>query len=544
MNRVTTAVASLASNRALVRVSLAWLLFILAEYSVWIAMLVYAYGRGGATAAGVVAVAQLLPGIVAGPLLSTLADRRSPVLLLVGGYVVQTAGMAGTAVVLYADGPAPAAYAGAIVAATAVTATRPAQAALIPALARSPDELTAANAIVTWLESLGLMLAGVMTGLALSTGQPGLTFACGAGCTTLAAALLTSLRVRAIAVRDGDDEPGTLTAVREGLAILKREPQPRLLVGLLGAEYVVIGAMDVLFVVLAVSVLHEGPQWTGYLNTAYGIGGMAAGAVTVALLGRRLGAPIMAAAAGVGVGLAVTAFSHQALITLLLLGAIGLAHAVLDMGARTLLQRTVPAEVLGRIFGVVEGLSMAGLALGSLLVPLLIHLGGTRAALIGTAAVLPLVLALGGRAITSLDAAARVPIVEIALLRAMPHFRALPTPALEGLAQAAERRTFADGETIIRQGDEGDLFYAIADGQVDVRVDGVHVATRRRPEGLGEIALLRKVPRTATVIAAGPAVLYALDGAAFVTVVTGHDATRRHAEAVATARLDTDPRAP
>ncbi|MDT4965112.1 MAG: hypothetical protein QOF87_4759 [Pseudonocardiales bacterium] len=541
MTRVAQAVAALVSNRALARVSVAWLLFVLAEYSVWIAMLVYAYGRGGATAAGVVAVAQLVPGIVVGPLLSTLADRRSPVLLLVGGYVVQTAGMAGTAVVLYADGPAPAAYAGAIVAATAVTATRPAQAALIPALARNPDELTAANAVINWMENLGIMLAGVLTGLALSTGQPGLVFGCGAGCTTLAAALLASLKVRAIAVNDGAEEPGTLTAVREGLEILKQRPQPRLLVGLLGAEYAVIGALDVLFVVLAVSVLHEGPQWTGYLNTAYGVGGMLAGAVTISLLGRRLGTPIMFAAATVCVGLVLSAFSHHALITVLLLGAIGLGRAVLDMAAHTLLQRTVPADVLGRIFGVVEGLSMAGLAVGSLLVPLLIHLGGTGAALIGTAAILPLALLLGGRAITSLDAAARVPIVEIALLRSMPHFRALPTPALEGLAQAARRRTFADGETIIRQGDEGDLFYAIADGQVDVRVDGVHVATNRRPDGLGEIALLRKVPRTATVIADGPVVLYALDGAAFVTVVTGHDATRRHAEAVATSRLGTDP---
>ncbi|MDT4972241.1 MAG: hypothetical protein QOG22_2384, partial [Pseudonocardiales bacterium] len=214
MTRVAQAVAALVSNRALARVSVAWLLFVLAEYSVWIAMLVYAYGRGGATAAGVVAVAQLVPGIVVGPLLSTLADRRSPVLLLVGGYVVQTAGMAGTAVVLYADGPAPAAYAGAIVAATAVTATRPAQAALIPALARNPDELTAANAVINWMENLGIMLSGVLTGLALSTGQPGLVFGCGAGCTTLAAALLASLKVRAIAVNDGAEVPGTLTAVR------------------------------------------------------------------------------------------------------------------------------------------------------------------------------------------------------------------------------------------------------------------------------------------------------------------------------------------
>ncbi|MEP7179778.1 MAG: cyclic nucleotide-binding domain-containing protein, partial [Pseudonocardiales bacterium] len=224
-------------------------------------------------------------------------------------------------------------------------------------------------------------------------------------------------------------------------------------------------------------------------------------------------------------------------VTVVLLGAIGLGRAVLDMAAHTLLQRTAPADVLGRIFGVVEGLSMAGLAAGSMLVPLLIHLGGTGAALVGTAAILPLALLLGGRAIASLDAAARVPIVEIALLRSMPHFRALPTPALEGLAQAARRCTFADGETIIRQGEPGDLFYAIADGQVDVSLDGVHIATNRRPEGLGEIALLRKVPRTATVVADGPVVLYALDGATFVTVVTGHAATRRHAEAVATTRL-------
>jgi hypothetical protein len=518
-------------------VSAAWLLFILSEYSVWIAMLVYAYGRGGATTAGVVAVAQLVPGIVVGPLLSTVVDRRSPVPVLVGGYVVQTVGMAITAAVLYADGPALAAYGGAILASAAVTAIRPAQAALTPGLARSADELTASNAVLGWLENLGIVMAGALIGVALSGGQPGLVFAIGSSCTTLAAALLAGLKVPGMAVDGGEQQSGALAAVLEGLAILKRRRQPRLLVGLITAEYVVVGALDLLFVVLAISVLHQGAQWSGYLNTAYGVGGVIAGVVTITLLGRRLAAPLMFAAATVWIALAATAFSDNAVITLLLLGAVGLGRAVLDTATRTLLQRTVPSDLLGRIFGVVEGLSMAGLAIGSLLVPLLSHLGGTRGALIGTAAVLPIAALLGGRAIRSLDAAARVPVVEIALLRAMPHFRALPTPELEGLARAAERRTFSDGEPIIRQGDPGDLFYAISEGQVEVLVNGVSVGIRRRPEGLGEIALLRKVPRSATVIADGPVVLYALDGDKFVTVVTGHDTTRHHAEAVATSRL-------
>ena len=386
------------------------------------------------------------------PLLSTLADRRSPVGLLVGGYLVQAAGMAMTAIVAYADGPALLAYAGAILAATAVTATRPAQAVLIPGLARSVDELSAANAVLGWLENVGIVLAGVLTGLALG-GRPGLVFAICAAFAVLAAALLAGIKATPIAIDDRGPEPGPVAAVLQGIAVLRGQPQPRLLVGLMSGQYVVVGALDLLFVVLTVSVLHEGPQWVGYLNTSYGVGGVAAAALTITLLGRRLGTPIVLAAAAVCGALVATAFVHSAVLAVILLGAVGVGRAVLDVATRTLLQRTVPSSVLGRIFGVVEGLSMAGLAAGSLLVPLLNHLGGTRTALIGTAAVIPLAGLLGGRAIGALDAAAHVPVVEIALLRSMAHFRALPGPQLEGLAQVVHRQSFADGTTIIRQGD-------------------------------------------------------------------------------------------
>ncbi len=229
--------------------------------------------------------------------------------------------------------------------------------------------------------------------------------------------------------------------------------------------------------------------------------------------------------AGLAALLAATAFVHTAAITLVPLAGVGVSRTVLDTATRTLLQRTVPADLLCRIFGVVEGAANAGLAIGSLFVGILVEVGGPRAALIGTAAVGPLTVLLSWRAVAGLDAAARVPIVEISLLRSMPHFRALPTPQLEGLAGAANRLTFEDGQAIITQGEEGRTFFAIAEGVVRVSVDGVAVRTLTRPAGIGEIALMHQVPRTATVAAEGRVVLYELAGDAFLTVVTGHDAT-------------------
>ena len=526
---------SLAGNRALARMVGGYVLFTLTQYSVWVAMLVYAYRHGGAAVAGLVAVAQLVPAAVVAPVAVAVADRRSPVFLLAGGYLVQAAGMAATAVAVVAGVPL-AAYAAAVVASAAVATTRPAQSTLIPSVSVTPDQLTAANVVASWVEAAGIAAAGLMTGVLIAAGGVASVFAVCAGLGLAAALLTAGLRVPPLA-----SAPTRTPAVLEGLGasvrLAARQPRLRLMLALLTAEAVVVGALDLLFVILAITVLGRPQAWAGYLNSAYGVGAVLAAVVSAMLVGRRLGLPILAAALLLSGALAVLASGFGLAATVALLVVVGASRALLDVASRTLMQRSVPAQLLGRVFGLAEGLTMAGLAAGALLVPALVHLGGSRLALLGVAAVLPLAAAAGGRALFGLDSGTPVPVVQIALLRSLPLFADLPAPELEGLAAALTPATVPAGTELIRQGDPGDAYYAIAAGELDALQDGHLLRRCARGEGVGEIALLRDVPRTATVVAHTDATVYKLDRAPFLTAVLGHAPTQRHADRIADTRL-------
>jgi MFS family permease len=532
------AFSSLAGNTALLRVLAAYLLFILTEYAVWIAMLVFAYNRGGTAVAGLVAVAQLAPAAVVAPVAASLADRRSPVVMLAGGYLAQVAGMAGTAAAIGAGAPL-AAYAAAVFASTAVTITRPAQSALIPSLAATPDQLTAANVVAGWLEAAGAAAAGLLVGVLISLAGVGSVFAVCAGLGLAAALLVTGLRATSLAAEADADSDASTAGVAEGLRLAVRQPRLRLMLALLTADAVVVGALDLLVVILALTVLGRPPSWAGYLEFAFGAGAVLAATVSALLVGRRLGGPILAAALAFSGALAVVAFGPGLAGTVILLAVAGAGHLMLEVATRTLLQRSVPPRLIGRIFGVLEGFTMAGLAIGALLVPALAHLGGSRLAVLGVAAVLPLAAVAGGRAVFRLDAGTAVPVVEIALLRSLPLFAELPAPAIEGLAAALRPVRLEAGAVLIRQGDPGDAYFAIAAGELDAEQDGHFLGRYGRGDGVGEIALLRAVPRTATVTAHTAATVYQLDRDLFLTAVLGHAPTRRQAEDIAAARLAT-----
>jgi hypothetical protein len=529
-----------AGDATLLRVVGAYALFILTEYSVWIAMLVYAYSRGGALMAGVIALAQLAPAALLAPVFAAFADRHSPALLLAGGYLVQAGAMGATAAAIGMHLPA-AAYAAAIVASTAVTTTRPAQSTLIPSLAVTPNQLTAANVVVSWAEAAGITAAGSLTGVLIWLGGVASVFGVCAALGVVAAVLVVALRVPALAAPP--ELAAQLTGVLTASARLAlRQPRLRLMLALLTAEATVLGALDLLFVILAITVLRRPPAWAGYLNAAFGAGAILAGAVGVLLVGRRLGPWILAAALLLSGTLAVLAAGLGLGWTAALLVVAGASQAVLSVASRSLLQRSVPADLLGRVFGLLEGLTMAGLALGAVLVPVLVHFGGSPLALLGVAAVLPIAGIAGGRALFSLDAKAPVPIVQIALLRSLPLFAELPAPALEGVAAALTPVELPAGAVLIRQGADGDAYYAIAAGELDVIQDGRFQRRCGRGEGVGEIALLRAVPRTASVVARTDATVYELAREPFLTAVIGHATTQRRADGIAAARLAADTR--
>jgi cyclic nucleotide-binding protein len=364
----------------------------------------------------------------------------------------------------------------------------------------------------------------------------GCVFGVCAGLAVIAALLVAGLRVAPLA-SSPEGAPALLTGLGESLQLSVRRPRLRLMLALLTAEAAVVGALDLLFVILAVAVLGRSRAWAGYLNAAYGAGAVLAATVSAMLIGRRLGVPILAAALLLSGALAALAFGLGLAGTVALLTVAGASRALLDVATRTLLQRSVPPRLTGRVFGVLEGLTMAGLALGSLLVPVLVGLGGSRLALLGVAAVLPLAAVAGGRGLFGLDAEAAVPVVEIALLRSLPMFAKLPAPAIEGLAAGLTPLAVPAGTALIRQGDQGDAYYAIAAGELDALADGRFLRRCGRGEGVGEIALLRAVPRTATVIAHTNATVYELKRELFLTAVLGHAATERQAGRIADERL-------
>jgi MFS family permease len=516
--------------------------FNIAEQAVWIAMLVYAFDRGGAAEAGVVSIVQLLPAAAAAPFLGTLADRSAPTKVQTAGYAAQAVALAAVAGVLLADGPSLAVYALAMVATTLFTISRPAQAVLTPALARTPRDLGAAMVATGWIDNGSVLVAPALAGAILAVADVGTVFAVAAAISVVGALLVAPLRATdPDPRRRAVDDLGTsgVAQVTEGFHALREHPEARLMVGFLGLEHIAWGAVDVLAVVLALDVLDLGNSGAGYLEAAFGAGGVLGAAAAVLLVGgRRLAPAVLGGTVVWGAALVVLGVAPSTAAAFMLFAVAGASRAVLDVGARTLLLRVTNPRVLSRFFGFAEGLAMLGLAVGAVLVPILIEVGGPEAALVGVG-ILVALLALGqARQVLTVDAAATVPVVEVAMLRRLPLFALTPSPDLDGLALALEPREAPEGTVFVEQGDRGDLYFAISSGEVEVLKDGELVSTLGRGEGFGEIALLHDVPRTATVRARTDVTLYTLDRERFVIALTGHEPTGSMARAIASERTD------
>ena len=536
--RATLAVFGTAvRNRSLLLVELAVLAFNGAEWGVGLTLMVWAYTQGGAAAASLIVIVQLVPSIFVAPYLGAIVDRARAGRVMFLGLLIMGVATVAVAVAIAVGAPGWVVYALAPIMSLALSAARPAQAALLPGIVRTPLELTAANVVSSWMENASMLIAPALTGVLLGLGGPALAVGAFAVFTLAGAFFVVGVSgPKPMAERSAGV---SLTAeVKQSVAAVWRAPAARTLVGVVGSQYILVGALDLLYVVLAITTLGMGESYAGYFNSAFGAGGLIGVAVTAALVARRRLAPaLIAGIVTAAFALVVLGIFPSVVGAFALLALTGVGRAVFNVTGRILLQRAAPPQVLGQVFAMLESLMSAGLVLGAILVPALVGLSGARAALIGTALLLLIIVAAVWRRLRTVDDTADVPQVEIQLLRLNAIFAPLPAPELEGLARALVPVQVAAGVTIISEGEQGDCFYVIADGQVKVSKKGKEVATLKRGDGFGEIALLEGVPRTATVVADTDLELFSLEKEPFVLALTGHAAVARAAGDMVSQRL-------
>jgi len=519
---------------------LAWTGSIIGHYAYLVAVSVYAYGVGGEKAVGLIFLARLIPAALAAPFAGILGDRyrRERVLLLTNLSRIVLVGSA--AVGVFADARPLVIYILAVAATIVTTPFRSAQAALTPSLARSPSELTAANAVASAIDSLALFIGPAIAGLLLAIASTALVFALTALLLAFSVIFILLIRVEPTERRKGEVEASTiLSEAFAGFRAIGTHPSLRVMTGLIAAQTAVAGAVQVYIVVVAIDLLDFGKSGVGFLNASIGVGAFIGAVAALSLTGaRRLSPAFMIGVALWGIPLIALGLWPEALVALLLFGVIGVGNSVASVAGLTLVQRAVPDEVLARVFGVIQMLLLAAMGIGAALAPALITLLDVEGALLATGAFLPIVVALAWSRVSRIDAGAAGPEErELRILTSVPIFTPLPGMTLEHLAGRLIPLRLEPGVEIVRQGDPADRFYIVADGTVEVSEYGRPISELGPGGYFGEIALIRDVARTATVTAKTAVVLYALDRDDFLAAVTSHAPSAEAAEEVVSSRL-------
>jgi MFS family permease len=532
-----TALREVYRNPGLRWVQLAYAGAAVGTYAYAVALGVYAYHHGGATAVGIVMAVRLGVAATVAPFAASAADafRRERVMLW--SDLGRALAIALAAIAIALEAASLLVYVLAVCTSIIATVFRPAESALLPTLARTPEELTAANVSSSTFDSVGSFVGPAIAALLLSVSSTSAVF--GLVAATFAWSASCVWRVRApvkpaVASSEGDHE-----GFGAGLRAIRAEPRLRLLIGLYGAQCLVAGALGVLVIVTALDLLDIGNAGVGLLEAASGVGSILGAAVALALVGRgRLAGDFALGIVLWGAPLVLIGVVPVTVAAVLALGVVGVGNTLVDISAMTLLQRTAPPAVAARVFGVLESVIVGGLALGALVAPALVATIGARGALVVVGALLPVVAALRWRSLARIDDGARVPEHRLNAVESVPFLSILPVQRRELLAARLVPLELPAQALLFARGDHGDRFFILVDGELDIELPE-EVKVETAPAYVGEIALLRDVPRTATVRARADSSLFSLDRETFLDAVLGHARSRSSAEDVAVARVGT-----
>ncbi|MCV2393277.1 MFS transporter [Actinotalea sp. M2MS4P-6] len=590
-----TSLATVFRNPNLRRINLAFAGSAIGDWAYATAIVIWAYDVGGVRAVGIWFTVRLILMTIATPFASTLVDRLPRRTVMVTTDLARGAIAATVAVLIWVDAAPISVFVLATLASIMSAPFRPAVAAILPTLVDSPDELTAANGTTSTIDSLSFLVGPALGGVLVTA--IGVPFVVVFNAVTFlwSAALLIRIRVtdaeaEVAAVRA--DEAAVVEAAEELVAVAADERVPaavdvapagtgggesepetdtgtaadgsaekessgffaesmagfrtiwanrdlRLVSGVYSAQTIVAGASAVFMIEMAVQMTPFGSRGVGYLDSVMGVGAVIGGLVAIS----RASAQRRATDFGVGVvfwalPLVLTAVWPQLWAAFLAMFVIGVANPVVDVNAATILQRTAPDEVMGRVFGALETALIGAMALGSAIMPLLIHAIGLRWSLAVLAAGISLAVLPAFGHLRRMNAELGEP-DGLVLLRAIPMFAPVEPKALERMAQSMVRLEVPAGEVVIREGDEGDRFYVIESGALTATFHGEALSHMGAGDPFGEIALLRDVPRTATVTADEPSVLYALEREPFLDAVTGNSEVNSRADDLIGKRIPT-----
>jgi MFS family permease len=534
-------------NPGIRRIELAWVAGIAADWAFLVILLVVAYDAGGTLAVGLLGAVRMIPATLAAPFAPTLVERFRGDRALEAINLARFVGTLATALVLASDLPVALTFVLGSVVAGAGALVRPIQLALLPALARSPRELVAANVTSSVGEGLGTFVGPLTAGVIVAASGEVVAAVLASATFAAAAVLLVGVRFEQAADARGGRSAASW---REAFAHLATAPQvfaryraASVVAGDFVAQVFVRGLMLTLVVVAAIELLGLGDSGVGALTAAFGLGGLLG---SIGALGLGGSSPLVrvfvGALVGWGLPLALIGAWPIAAFALAAFFVSGVSNALLDVSGFTLIQRGVRTEDRVTFFGVMEGAFGLALLLGSLAAPVLVHLLGNRGALVATGLALPVLSALTAGTLTRDYGAATGDEERLTLLRSVPLFAPLPLTALERLCEGLEPVEFGPGDVLMRQGEPGDRYLVLVDGEVAIRDGDRSLRTCRRGEGIGEIALLRQVPRTATATATTRVSAYAIDSPTFVEAMAG-PAARAAAEAEISARIEAEPNA-
>lgn len=529
-------------SRNLRRLHLGRLLWQSAELAHVVALLVYAYERGGASEVALFGLLRTAAAATTVPFVAVLGDRLPRTAVLAGGAAVGAVALGGAALAVAADLPSLVVYAMSAVAAIAMAVYRPTSCALVPSLVHQPAELVAHNVVGTFVEGATALAGPVIGAGLLAVLDVSGTISVTSATTAVVAVLFATMR-RPVGVGGAVQGAGPATStVRDlvtGFRHIGGEPTARLLTLVGSAQTVVRGALNVLVVVLAVDLLDLEERASGMLLGAIGVGSLLGAFLTMRLAGSgRLGRLLALGITLWGTPVAVAAFTPVPAVAVLVLSVIGIGNNLVDVSLFTILQRSVPNEVLSRVMGALETALQVGLALGALVAAGALAVFGDRGAFVAIGALLPVVAVISLPALTAIDRRSEVRDGDVALLQRVTLFRPLPLVDLEVLASRLSAPcSFPGGADVVRRGDRGDRYYVVEDGVAEVLMRGRRARSLGPGEGFGEIALLRDVPRTATVRAGSSLQVRTLGREDFLTVVTGHPGSEAAARDVVHERL-------